>query len=283
MNKRQLYNIVLLVILILFVIIFLYFANDYVGKVKGVSEQQDDVAKIIFLDVGQGDAILIQEGWTQILIDGGNGQDIMNRLGEFMPMGDRKIEFMVATHPDEDHMGGLIKVLSLYEVGEILESGIDCDKDLCEKWEELIAADNIPVVDAKLGQEINFGEDVDITVLYPFMEIAGEEFKNTNDASLVLKAVVEDRSYLLTGDTESKAEKELVASNLDLNADVLKVSHHGSKNATSAEFLLAVSPKQAVISVGENSYGHPTEEVLTRLRNMNIEIFRTDEVGSVRF
>ena len=283
MNKRQLYNIVLLVILILFVIIFLYFANDYVGKVKGVSEQQDDVAEIIFLDVGQGDAILIQEGWTQILIDGGNGQDIMNRLGEFMPMGDRKIEFMVATHPDEDHMGGLIKVLSLYEVGEILESGIDCDKDLCEKWEELIAADNIPVVDAKLGQEINFGEDVDITVLYPFMEIAGEEFKNTNDASLVLKAVVEDRSYLLTGDTESKAEKELVASNLDLNADVLKVSHHGSKNATSAEFLLAVSPKQAVISVGENSYGHPTEEVLTRLRNMNIEIFRTDEVGSVRF
>ncbi|MDD3006522.1 MAG: ComEC/Rec2 family competence protein [Candidatus Pacebacteria bacterium] len=283
MNKRQLYNIVLLVILILFVIIFLYFANDYVGKVKGVSEQQDDVAKIIFLDVGQGDAILIQEGWTQILIDGGNGQDIMNRLGEFMPMGDRKIEFMVATHPDEDHMGGLIKVLSLYEVGEILESGIDCDKDLCEKWEELIAADNIPVVDAKLGQEINFGEDVDITVLYPFMEIAGEEFKNTNDASLVLKAVVEDRSYLLTGDTESKAEKELVASNLDLSADVLKVSHHGSKNATSAEFLLAVSPKQAVISVGENSYGHPTEEVLTRLRNMNIEIFRTDEVGSVRF
>ena len=283
MNKRQLYNIVLLVILILFVIIFLYFANDYVGKVKGVSEQQDDVAKIIFLDVGQGDAILIQEGWTQILIDGGNGQDIMNRLGEFMPMGDRKIEFMVATHPDEDHMGGLIKVLSLYEVGEILESGIDCDKDLCEKWEELIAADNIPVVDAKLGQEINFGEDVDITVLYPFMEIAGEEFKNTNDASLVLKAVVEDRSYLLTGDTESKAEKELVASNLDLSADVLKVSHHGSKNATSAEFLLAVSPKQAVISVGENSYGHPTEEVLTRLRNMNIEIFRMDEVGSVSF
>ena len=283
MNKRQLYNIVLLVILILFVIIFLYFANDYAGKVKGASEQRENTAEIIFLDVGQGDAILIQEGWTQILIDGGNGQEIMNRLGEFMPMGDRKIELMVATHPDEDHMGGLIKVLSFYEVGEILESGIACDKDLCKKWEELIAADNISVVDVELGREIKLGDDVDITVLYPFEEITDEEYKNTNDASLVLKAVVEDRKYLLTGDTEGKVEQELVASNLDLSADVLKVSHHGSKNATSAEFLLAVSPKQAVISVGENSYGHPTEEVLNRLSNMNIEIFRTDEDGSVRF
>jgi len=271
------------VILILFVIIFLYFANDYAGKVKGASEQRENTAEIIFLDVGQGDAILIQEGWTQILIDGGNGQEIMNRLGEFMPMGDRKIELMVATHPDEDHMGGLIKVLSFYEVGEILESGIACDKDLCKKWEELIAADNISVVDVELGREIKLGDDVDITVLYPFEEITDEEYKNTNDASLVLKAVVEDRKYLLTGDTEGKVEQELVASNLDLSADVLKVSHHGSKNATSAEFLLAVSPKQAVISVGENSYGHPTEEVLNRLSNMNIEIFRTDEDGSVRF
>jgi len=283
MNKRQIYNIVLLIILILSVVILLYFANDYVGKVKGVSEQQESTAEIIFLDVGQGDAILIQEGWTQILIDGGNGQEIMNRLGEFMPMGDRKIELMVATHPDEDHMGGLIKVLSFYEVGEILESGIACDKDLCKKWEELIAADNISVVDVELGREIKLGDDVDITVLYPFEEITDEEYKNTNDASLVLKAVVEDRKYLLTGDTEGKVEQELVASNLDLSADVLKVSHHGSKNATSAEFLLAVSPKQAVISVGENSYGHPTEEVLNRLSNMNIEIFRTDEDGSVRF
>jgi len=119
--------------------------------------------------------------------------------------------------------------------------------------------------------------------LYPFADISGKEFKNTNEASLVIKAVVEDRKYLLTGDTEDDTERDLVASNLDLDADVLKVSHHGSKNATSAEFLQAVSPEQAVISVGENSYGHPTEEVLTRLKNMNVEILRTDEKGSVKF
>jgi competence protein ComEC len=283
MNKKQIYNIVLFLTLTLFVIVLLYFANDYVGKVKGVSEQQKNTAEIIFLDVGQGDAILIQEGWTQILIDGGNGQEIMNRLGEFMPMGDRKIEFMIATHPDEDHLGGLIKVLSFYEVEEILESGIACDKDLCKKWEELISTDNISVVDAKLGQEINFGADTDIEVLYPFEDMTGKELENSNEASLVLKASVAGREYLLTGDTEADTEKALVASNLNLDADVLKVSHHGSKNATSAEFLQAVSPEQAVISVGENSYGHPTEEALNRLRNMNIEILRTDEMGSVRF
>lgn len=283
MTKKQKISSVLFAGLFFLAVVFSYYANDYAGKVKGVSEKKEQKAEIIFLDVGQGDAILIQEGWTQILIDGGNGQDIMNRLGEFMPLGDRKIDMLVATHPDEDHMGGLVKVLSSYEVGKILESDIACDKDLCKKWEELIAADNIPVSDAKLGQEIDFGRDVELTVLYPFADISGKEFKNTNEASLVIKAVVEGRKYLLTGDTESDVEQDLVASNLDLDADVLKVSHHGSKNATSVEFLQAVSPEQAVISVGENSYGHPTEEVLTRLKNMNVEILRTDEKGSVRF
>ncbi|MFA7170127.1 MAG: ComEC/Rec2 family competence protein [Candidatus Paceibacterota bacterium] len=239
--------------------------------------------EVIFLDVGQGDAILIQKDRMQILIDGGRGQEILDRLGEFMPMGDKNIEFMVATHPDEDHMGGLVKVLENYEVGQILESGIACDKDFCGEWDELIVENNIFVLDAKMGQEIQFGEDVDIWVLYPFENLSEKEFKNTNDASLILKAVVEGRKYLLTGDTEAKIEEELLRSNLDLDVDILKVSHHGSKNATSAAFLQAVTPEKAVISVGENSYGHPTEEVLTRLKNMNIETFRTDEVGSVKF
>ena len=257
--------------------------HDSRGNVKGLNEKKDDKAEIIFLDVGQGDAILIQQGRTQVLIDGGDGQQILNRLGRFMPFGDNKVDFVVVTHPDEDHMGGLIKVLESYEVGEILESGIDCDKDICEKWEELIAKGEIETLNAKLGQNIRFGEDIDLSVLYPFSDLSDVEFKNSNEASLVLKAVVEDRKYLLMADTENKTEKELMASNLNLDADVLKVSHHGSKSATSADFLMEVTPEKAVISVGENSYGHPTEEVLTRLSNMNIEILRTDEEGSIAF
>jgi beta-lactamase superfamily II metal-dependent hydrolase len=280
-NKNKIAYALLAIFILLVVCIYLDEKNK--GRIMGAEKEGAAKAEITFFDVGQGDAIFIQEGWSQILIDGGDGQDILNRLGQSMPIGDGKVEFMVLTHPDEDHMGGLLKVLEYYEVGEILEPGIGCDKEICGKWESLVAAEGSVVLNAKLGQEIRMGEDVRLTVLYPFAEIAGKEFKNANDASVVLKAIVGERSYLLTGDTESEAEKELVRSNLDLRADVLKVSHHGSKNATSADFLMAVNPKQAVISVGENSYGHPAEEVLTRLRNMNVEILRTDEKGSIQF
>ncbi len=278
-NKKSSYALLMLIVLLA---VGVYAGRKKQGEVKG-DRKEEARAEVIFLDVGQGDAILIRKGWSQILIDGGDGRDILNRLGEFMPLGDRKVELVVATHPDEDHMGGLIKVLEYYEVGEILESGIECEKDMCGKWEGLAAAEGSIILDAKMGQEISMGEDVSLTVLYPFAEIAGKKFKNANEASLVLKAKVGGRSYLLAGDIEEDVEKELARSNLDLKADVLKVSHHGSKSATSVEFLMRARPGQAVISVGKNPYGHPTEEVLTRLRNMNIEILRTDEAGSIVF
>lgn len=240
-------------------------------------------AEVIFLNVGQGDAILIQEKQMQILVDGGNGRDILNRLGEVMPFADKQIDLVVLTHPDEDHMGGLIKVLENYEVRAVLEPGIACDKDLCQKWDELVAGKRIRDLDVSLGLDIAYGKDIDVRVLYPVTDLAGQTLKDTNEASVVLKAIVGGKKFLLTGDTEDKVEKELVAGGLDLRADVLKVSHHGSKYSTSAAFLREVAPNEAVISVGKNSYGHPAEETLTRLRNMNIRIDRTDESGNLRF
>lgn len=254
------------------------------GQVKSGMAEETGKAEITFLDVGQGDAILIEKGRMQILIDGGDGQQILGRLGETMPLGDKRIELVIATHPDEDHLGGLVKVLENYEVGNVLESGIACDKDFCAKWKELITKNQTAVTDAKLGEQIEYGEDIALAVLYPFSGVAGKEYKNANDTSLVLKANINGKKYLLTGDTEDKIEKLLLQSNLDLDADTLKVSHHGSKNATSAAFLSAVTPTRAVISVGKNNtYGHPTEEVLNRLRNMNVEILRTDEKGNIVF
>lgn len=260
-----------------------YFRPNIISELKNVDNKNDGKEEVIFMDVGQGDAILIQKDWTQILIDGGDGQQILNRLGEFMPLGDKKVELVIATHSDEDHMGGLIKVLESYEVEKVLESGTDCDKDLCQKWEGLIIQHGINELSAKLGQEVNLGEDIKISVLYPFDDLSGRDFENANEASIVLKAEVDGEKYLLMGDTETKTEKELLKSGLDLDADVLKVSHHGSKNATSVDFIAAVTPDQAVISVGKNSYGHPSEETLNRLLNMNITILRTDEDGSIEF
>ena len=240
-------------------------------------------AEVIFLDVGQGDATLVQKGRMQILVDGGDGQEILNRLGEEMPFTDRSIDLVVVTHPDEDHMGGLIKVLENYRVDMIMETGITCEKDICEKWEDLIDRGNIPVTRAKMGENVRYGEAIDIWVLYPFTDVSGKEYKETNESSIVLKADIEGREFLFTGDTEDETEKEMIRSNLDLDADVLKVSHHGSKNSTSAAFLQEITPEEAVISVGENSYGHPTEEALNRLKNMGVDILRTDEKGSIRF
>lgn len=275
-SKKKL-DLIILAICIVLTLALIQAAGPY------FSHPAPQKAEVIFLNVGQGDATLIQQNRMQILIDGGNGEQILSRLGETMPFADKKIDLIVSTHPDEDHMGGLVKVLKNYQVGEIMESDIACDKDMCKKWDELISHNKIPVLDATIGEEIKFGDKIDISVLYPFENISGKEFKDTNDTSVILKAKVENKKYLLMGDAEEKTEEELISHHIDLRTDVLKVAHHGSKNSTSTAFLQEAMPQKAVISVGENDYGHPTEEVLNRLRNMNIEILRTDEKGNIRF
>lgn len=242
----------------------------------------DKPSEIIFMNVGQGDAILIQKDDLQILVDGGKGRTVLNELGKYMPFGDRKIELMILTHPDEDHMGGLLEIMNSYQVGQIIESGVACEKDICQRWDDLISKSNIPVIYASFGQEIIM-ESVRISVLYPFESLEGVEMKELNDSSLVMKVTVGGVTHLLTGDASEEMEEKLLENNVDLKADVLKISHHGSKNSSSYEFIQAVSPKKAVISVGENSYGHPAEEILNRIQNMNIDIFRTDEGGSIAF
>lgn len=279
------------------------------------NENKNQNLKIIFLDVGQGDAALIDIGNdTQILIDGGNGKDILNKLGEHLPFYDRKIELVVLTHPDKDHIGGLVEVLKYYEVEQVLETGIKCDKAICEEWDRLIKEKNIPVKYAEFGQRIKAGK-IEMIVLYPFENLKDKEVKDSNDASIVLKVIVDDDFFetgednsknqkilkqvqdnsislgqefqfegveiLLTGDAGFPVEKKLLDKNINVKSRMLKVSHHGSKNATSNEFLKSVKPEKAIVSVGKNSYGHPTEELLNRLKNINAQIFRTDQAGDV--
>ena len=240
-------------------------------------------SKIIFFDVGQGDSAMISTGdGMQILIDGGDGNNILEKLGKYMPLLDHKIELVVMTHPDKDHMGGLVEVLKYYQVEQILETGIKCNKTLCKEWDRLIEEKNIPVINAYFGQRIKTG-DFNIAVLYPFKNLKDQEVKNSNDASIILKFILNNDSYLLTGDAGFPVERELLDKNINIEAKILKVSHHGSKYATSNEFLQIIKPEKAIVSVGKNSYGHPTEELLNRLKNMSIDIFRTDKTGDVIF
>ncbi len=278
--KKHFYLILIILFLTIVFASLAFWQNNSV-------ENKNEKTKIIFLDVGQGDAALIDAGNnTQILIDGGDGKDILNKLGEHLPFYDRKIELVIMTHPDKDHLGGLVEVLKYYEVEQILETGIKCEKTICEEWDKLITEKNIPVKYAEFGQRIETG-NIEMSVLYPFESLKDKEVKDSNDVSIVLKLVVnseqglqpESVKILLTGDAGFPVENNLISQNINLESKILKVSHHGSKNATSNEFLKSVKPEKAIISVGKNNYGHPAKELLNRLKNINVEIFRTDEGG----
>lgn len=241
------------------------------------------------LDVGQGDSILFQEKSVQVLVDGGPGSEVLTRLAEEMPAFDRTIEVVVATHFDRDHLEGLSHVLSTYNVGMVLMPQHSVSTtDIKKQFIDILTEKNIPYRFAWYGQSIRVGS-VMLRVLSP---IPGEEWarlskSKTNNASIIMRVDVMLKgtrpvSILLTGDAESGIEKQLVSAVVPeaLDVDILKVGHHGSKTSTSDAFFSATSPSASFISVGAtNTYGHPTEEVLSRL--VNTQIFRTDTQGTV--
>ena len=234
--------------------------------------------------MGQGDAILISEGEKQILIDGGpSGQKLMEKLGEYVPFWDRKIDVVIATHPDADHITGLVDVLKNYSVDQVIESGAKSESQVFGAMEKTIEDKKVEKQLARRGMKIKLSDDAELEVFSPTDDIVNKLKDDTNSASIVAKLTYGENSFLFTGDLPLEAESQLVNNaKMPLNANVLKVSHHGSKSATSEQFLELVHPKEAVISVGKgNRYGHPTTEVLSRLQDNKIKILRTDVSGDV--
>ncbi|MDD5696917.1 MAG: ComEC/Rec2 family competence protein [Candidatus Pacebacteria bacterium] len=226
-----------------------------------------DYLEVSFFDVGQGDAIFIETPFKhQILIDGGPDRERMiEKLSQEMPFWDRTIDLIILTHLEEDHVTGLLQVLKEYEVESILWNGLGEN----EEWKSLLEQEGASILH---GSRFS-ANDVVFDVLNPPLG----EAENTNDSSIVLKMDYGKTSFLFTGDISFKREDETA-----VDVDVLKVAHHGSKYSTSSEFLEMTSPRVAVIQVGKNSYGHPTEEVLTRLENFDIKILRNDIDGDVK-
>ena len=226
----------------------------------------DDELRVSFLDVGQGDAILIQKGNQQVLVDGGpTPQAITLELGDRMPFWDRTIELVVLTHPHSDHLTGLVEVLQRYEVEQVLYPDLDYESPLYEEWFELIEEKDIECIIAQAGQEIDLGDGVIIKVLHPQTSLLAGTGSDTNNNSLVLHLTMGEVSFLLAADIEQEAEWKLIAQRAGLASTVLKVGHSGSNTSTTAEFLAVVSPRVAVIPVGENRFGHPSDEVVERL------------------
>jgi len=247
----------------------------------------DDNLHVSFLDVGQGDAILIQRGSQDILIDGGpSPQAICLELGEKLPFWDRTIELVVLTHPSADHVTGLVEVLQRYKVKHVLYPALDFESDVYDEWLSLVKEKNIKYTIAQAGQQIDLGEGAVIKVLNPQIpHLTGTESDIDNNG-VVLRLSMGKASFLLTADILWEAEFELTRRRADLSTTVLKVAHHGSDTSTTPEFLAVVNPQVAVISVGaDNRFGHPTEEVMDRLtEKLDTEkIYRTDEHGTIEF
>lgn len=237
--------------------------------------------KVIFLDVGQGDAILISQGSNQVLIDGGrSGKVLLERLSEYLPFWDRSLEAVVATHPDEDHIGGLVELVDTYHIGMFLDTRMKSDTETYRALQEAKQRNHLENREVFAGLSIRFPLGGILETVFPHRSFADSDSKDTNATSIVMRlTTVSGKAFLFTGDLPSEEESSVDAGHID----VLKAGHHGSKYSSSDGFLERISPYDAVFSVGaKNRYGHPAPETLDRLRNHHVEnLFRTDTQGTI--
>lgn len=250
-----------------------------------IQKRKNPKLEVTFLDVGQGDAILISRGDNQILIDGGpSGQKILEKLGENIPFWDRKIEMVMATHPDADHIAGLVDVMEKYEVQTVVDNGVSSDSQVYQKFKSTIGQYGINEVEGKENMKIKIGSEAEMEIMAPDGNQNKNNPKDTNATSIVSRLNYGVNNFLFTGDMSYDNEAALAESGKNLESNYLKVSHHGSKYATSQLFLDKVQPKVAIISVGNgNRYGHPSPDVMERLKENGIEIHRTDQEGDIYY
>lgn len=239
--------------------------------------------EVIFLNVSQGDSILIKIPDEQnILIDGGPDNTVIEKLGEYLPFYDKEIDLIILTHPHDDHVTGLVEVLKRYQVKKILMTGVLHTAPNYLAFLKQIKGQNVAVETVNKFQNISLGENLSLELLYPSSDFSGLKVENLNNTSIVAKLVYGSTSFLLTGDAEEEVEKELISNKTDLKADVIKIGHHGSSTSTSEEFLKIVNPQYSIISVGAaNKFNHPSLRTINRLEKNGIKIFRTDEKGDI--
>ncbi len=254
-----------------------------IGALALYDVRTDDTVRVVFLDVGQGDAILITQGARQILIDGGaDGQRLLEALARYMPVWDRVVDVVIATHPDADHIGAQVAVLRTLRVGTVISTNAFKTSRVATAWHsaltqsraEVVMADQYVSVDMVQGAP-EYGQ---LRVLFPRRETQVRNIRNVNDTSIVTEYTIGQTVFWFTGDLSTAQERNLPARDIT----VLKVGHHGSDTSTSVALLERTHPKEAVISVGRNNrYGHPHEAVINRLTQYGITTVRTDERGDI--
>jgi competence protein ComEC len=267
----------------------------------------EDVTKVIFCDVGQGDAILVVRGSFQLLVDAGSGSSVLTCLNNHMPAFDRTIELVVITHPHFDHYGGMSYVMANYRVDNIMiDNFVQSDLFFYEFYNLLmdrIESNELHQFVSSENMRLRFFEDFFLEVIHSRSNLPPEDIfaerlnieelsalkteidqieRNLNNVSIVVNLHIEDKIITLTGDLEEARELALVRSGVLDKVDVLKIPHHGSKSSSSPEFLEILLPEIAVITVGRNNrYRHPHADVVSRLENLPTRIYRTDQHGEI--
>lgn len=245
------------------------------SAVTAKADGQGDMA-VHFIDVGQGLAILVQSGGENLLYDGGNRSHADEVVQYLKNQQVETINYMISSHYDEDHLGGLVKCLDNFEVEHVLGSDYVHTSDLFNTFMNTATAHAIIVEYPSVGDTYEFGTG-SFTVMAP-----DGISQNSNDNSVVIRLVNGNNSFMFMGDAEETSEQDMISTGMNLDCDVLSLGHHGSASSTSWDLLEAASPSWAVISCGlNNSYGHPAAETMGKLSDMDIPVFRTDDQGTV--
>lgn len=253
-------------------------SKQQTGQIGEEAESASGRMEVHFIDVGQGDAtLIICDGHAMLFDTGENDKGVLLQF-YLMRQGVDHLDYVIGSHPEADHIGGMDVILLKYDCNQVIMPDVEADtetyRDVLEAMEYRGCQTTVP----EIGQIYQLGEAF-FTIIAPNKEDYGD---NINNYSVGIKLVHGENAFIFTGDAENPAEKDMLDNGIFLDADVLKAGHHGSSDASSAEFVEAVSPRYAVISCGkENDYGHPHKETLDELEAVGAEIFRTDEMGSI--
>lgn len=266
--------------IVLFLIVFILSACS--KPTNSSSSKSNIVPKnellVHFINVGQGDSILLQSSTKNMLIDAGPKSNSDKLIKYLKEVGVKKLDVIVATHPHEDHIGGMVAVIKNFDIGVFYAPKKTANTNVFENMVKALQDKNLKINVAKAGIKIDFDKDIPCEMLAP----NSDSYEDINNYSAVLKVNYKDTSFLFTGDAEKLSEREIIQKGSDLKADVLKLGHHGSSSSSSKEFLDKVSPKYAIISCAKNNdYGHPHKETITEMNKRNIKVFRTDMDGDI--
>jgi len=231
---------------------------------------------VTFLDVGQGNCVIVESNGHYMLIDGGNSQYSSKVVSYLKDLGITTLDYIVISHYDADHLSGIIGVLNNYKVTKVISPDYESDTKTYGSYISIMNKKNYTAIHPSIGDEFNLGN-----ATFKIVSPIKYSYEDENDNSVGIRLTDGSHSFLLLGDAEAQSESDILNSGIDLSCDVYMVSHHGSSNSSTNALLDLAKPSIAVISVGKNDYGHPTEQTLNRLLSHNISILRTDQDGTI--